>query len=430
MPKISVIVPVYNVEPYIRTCMDSIIAQSLNDIEIICVDDGSTDSSPAILDEYAEKDSRVKVIHKPNKGYGNSINVGFEASAGEYIGIVESDDYILPEMYETLYHCASVHNLDLIKSECVQFWDTIHYSRRIHISAMDGYFGKVLLKEDRILFYQFYMNTWSGIYKRSFLEENGIRHHETPGASYQDNGFWIQTMSMCSRAMWLDAAFYMYRQDNPMASVKSKGKVLAMYQEYCNVEKRLEQKKLYKELAVCRYYRMMRHRGTFIRISEEHKKDYAQLIFRDWDQYYDEIKDLDIRAKEDLFDWIRDLRREGRVEQVIAQSLDVKGKIDGCSRIILYGAGAWAEQVCLKLYNMGCYDKVETICVSKAADYKLLCGREVIPFHQVRNREKALFIIAVRSGGRPYDEIEERLRSGGIENYIDADTIINLFYSV
>lgn len=430
MPKVSIIVPVYNVEIYIRTCIDSILAQSLTDIEIICVDDGSTDSSPAILDEYARRDRRIKVIHKPNRGYGNSINAGFDVSTGEYIGIVESDDYILPDMYEILYRYAVTNDLDLIKSECIQFWDTINYSKRVHIDVMEDYFGKVLLKEDRLLFYQFYMNTWTGIYKRSFLEENGIRHNETPGAAYQDNGFWIQTMSMCSRAMWLDAAFYMYRQDNPAASVKSRDKVLAMYHEYCYAETQLERKGLKQELSVCRYYRIARHKGTFIRIGDVHKKEYAQLLFRDWDQYYDEVKDLDIQSREELFNWICDLRKEGRVEQIIAQRRAVKEKIDKCDRILLYGAGNWAENVCLKLYNMGCYDKVETLCVSKVSGQVSLCGREVIPFDKARYDAGSLFIIAVKSSGQFYKEIKKQLKDRGIRNYIDADTIVNHFYMV
>ena len=430
MPKVSIIIPVYQVESYIRTCIDSVLAQSLKDLEIICVDDGSTDSSPAILDDYASKDSRVKVIHKPNRGYGHSMNVGYEAATGEYIGIVESDDYILPDMYGTLYDYAVSNDLDLIKSECIQFWDTLHYSKRIHVSAMDGYFGKVLQKEDRILFFQFYMNTWSGIYRRSFLAENGIRHNETPGASYQDNGFWIQTMSLCNRAMWLDSAFYMYRQDNPAASVKSKNKVLAMYREYCDVETFLEQKHLTQELGICRYYRMMRHRGTFIRISEEYKQEYAQLIVRDWDLYYNQIKDLNIGSKEELFHWIRDLKEEGRVGQIISEILSVKKEIDRCGRIIIYGAGAWAENVCLRLYNNGYYDKVEAICVSGVPSKPYLWGREVLPFDRIRNRADALFIIAVNRKGTFYTEIEKRLLAEGIKNYMAADTIVDYFYIV
>ena len=105
MIKVSVIVPVYNVEKYLKKCIDSIIKQTLTDMEIICVDDGSTDSCPEILDEYANLDHRIKVIHKTNAGYGHAVNTGFAYAKGEYIGIVESDDYILPEMYETLYYC-------------------------------------------------------------------------------------------------------------------------------------------------------------------------------------------------------------------------------------------------------------------------------------------------------------------------------------
>ena len=88
VPKVSVIIPVYNVEKYLRECLDSVINQTLKDIEIICVDDGSTDSSGKILDEYAQKDKRIKVIHQENQGLGAAHNVGIDLAKGEYIGFV------------------------------------------------------------------------------------------------------------------------------------------------------------------------------------------------------------------------------------------------------------------------------------------------------------------------------------------------------
>lgn len=90
--KVSIVVPIYNVEKYLRQCLDSIVNQTLKNIEIICVNDGSTDNSLKIIQEFADKDSRIKIINKENTGYGNSMNIGFDAAIGEYIGIVESDD--------------------------------------------------------------------------------------------------------------------------------------------------------------------------------------------------------------------------------------------------------------------------------------------------------------------------------------------------
>ena len=238
MTKVSIIVPVYNGEQYLSTCLDSILAQTLEDIEVICVDDGSSDQSPAILDDYAKRDSHVHVIHKDNRGYGHSMNVGIDAASGEYIGIVESDDCILPNMYETLYSTAKNNDLDLVKSDVIFWWETLRYTCEYHKEDLNPYYGRVLDSSNRKLFFQFFMNTWTGIYKRSFLNENSIRHNETPGAAYQDNGFWIQTLSFCERAMWLKDAFYLYRQDNPLASIKSKSNVMTwsmnitLYQRY------------------------------------------------------------------------------------------------------------------------------------------------------------------------------------------------------
>lgn len=102
MPIISVIVPIYNAENYLHECVDSILAQTIHDIEVILVDDGSTDGSPAICDVYAQKDSRVYVIHKPNGRAASARNAGLRIAKGEYIAFVDADDWIEPEMYERM----------------------------------------------------------------------------------------------------------------------------------------------------------------------------------------------------------------------------------------------------------------------------------------------------------------------------------------
>ena len=113
---VSVLTPVYNVERYLPECLDSLRAQTLRNIEFICINDGSTDGSLEILKRYAELDDRFVIIDKPNSGYGASMNRGLDAARGEYIGIVESDDVASPDMFKKLYRFASCHRCDLVKS--------------------------------------------------------------------------------------------------------------------------------------------------------------------------------------------------------------------------------------------------------------------------------------------------------------------------
>lgn len=101
-PKISIIVPVYEVEPYIHKCVDSILAQTFTDFELILVDDGSPDNCGEICDEYEENDSRIRVIHKENGGPSSARNAGLNIAKGDYIGFVDSDDWIETDMYEML----------------------------------------------------------------------------------------------------------------------------------------------------------------------------------------------------------------------------------------------------------------------------------------------------------------------------------------
>ena len=114
MPVLSIIVPVYNVEQYLGKCLDSIKNQSFKDFEAILIDDGSTDGSGAICDEYAARDNRFKVIHQENKGVSNARNVGLELAIGQYFGLIDADDQIEPDMYENMISTAKEYMADIV----------------------------------------------------------------------------------------------------------------------------------------------------------------------------------------------------------------------------------------------------------------------------------------------------------------------------
>lgn len=242
--KVSVLVPIYNVEKFLPECLESLTKQTLKDIEIICINDGSTDSSPKIIQQYAEKDSRIVIINKKNSGYGDSMNQGLAIAKGEYIGIVESDDFIEKNSFAALYDMAEKYNLEVVKGN---YYEYVTQGRQdIRKSDMflpketnciiDPYFS-------RHIFYQ-QPSIWSAIYKRSFLKDNNIDFLPSPGASYQDAGFNFKVFAMARKVLFVNDAFLHYRQDNPNSSVKSNGKIYCVKEEYDNVEKYLKDKKV------------------------------------------------------------------------------------------------------------------------------------------------------------------------------------------
>ena len=113
-PLISVIIPVYKVELYLRECIDSVLAQTYQNLEVILVDDGSPDQCGSICEQYAEKDNRVCVIHKENGGLSDARNAGIDVAKGEYIGFVDSDDWVAPDMYECLYKASVEYNAEFV----------------------------------------------------------------------------------------------------------------------------------------------------------------------------------------------------------------------------------------------------------------------------------------------------------------------------
>ncbi len=296
MPKVSVIIPVYNVEQYLRECLDSVINQTLKDIEIICVNDGSTDSSLEILEEYAQKDSRIKIINKQNTGYGASMNKGIDAATGEYIGIVEPDDYVALDMYETLYNKAIELDLDLIKADFHRFIGEGENIKLFYrkLDRSNSYYNKIINLQEDITPYKFIMNTWSGIYKREFIEKYHIRHNPSPGASFQDNGFWFQTFAWAKRAYFLNQPFYMNRRDNINSSVKSKGKVYAMKYEYDFIMEFLNNNPDIKTRLLPIYWvkKYNNYMFTFDRIDISFKKEFLKVFSKEF-KLAEKRKELD-----------------------------------------------------------------------------------------------------------------------------------------
>ena len=286
MAKVSIIVPAYNVEPYLVECMESITRQTLEDIEIICINDGSTDGTLKILKRYAEKDSRIVLIDKENGGYGIGMNIGLSVATGEYIGIVEPDDFVPVNMFGDLYEIAKANDLDFVKADFYRFERDSNGDMFLtynHLDRKNQYYNKVFDPSHTPEAIRFIMNTWSGIYRKAFLDEYNIRHNETPGASFQDNGFWFQTFAFAKRGMIIDKPYYMNRRDNPNSSVKNVQKIYCINAEYDHIRDVLMQ---YPETweRFKTYYTLKRFHNsvaTLRRISNEFKKDYVERFSKE-----------------------------------------------------------------------------------------------------------------------------------------------------
>jgi glycosyltransferase involved in cell wall biosynthesis len=236
---VSIVVPVFNAAPYLAECLSSLRRQSLRELEFLLVDDGSTDGSRGLLEEFAATDPRAQVIAKVNSGLGHTLNVGLDRARGEYVGIVEPDDYIAEGMFEALHAEAVRHRADIARADFVRFHDTggrrcFRYCR-IAKERSDLY-RRVLDPAACPALFRSEVNTWCGIYRRDFLELDAIRHHETPGASYQDTGFFFQTLCRARRVYLIPRAVYRYRVDNPASSVKRSDNATAIRKEMCFLE--------------------------------------------------------------------------------------------------------------------------------------------------------------------------------------------------
>lgn len=257
-PKVSVVIPVYNVENYLRECLDSVCNQTLKEIEIICINDGSTDNSLSILNEYAKKDHRITLISQKNEGQSSARNQGLEIATGEYIYFLDSDDKIVPAALEKLFKLAETFNAELLFFDGDSFFETPklekekqHYKTYYHTK---GIYPKICTGDEIVClwkkFKDFRTSPVTEFFSRKFLKKNKIYFFK--GIIHEDNIFTLQALSIAKRVHYSRERLFLRRvRENSTMTMTDINKHLDGYTTTLLVVKKIfdQKRKTSKEYA-------------------------------------------------------------------------------------------------------------------------------------------------------------------------------------
>jgi glycosyltransferase involved in cell wall biosynthesis len=335
-PKVSVVVPIYNVEKYLRQCLDSIVGQTLKDIEIILVDDGGTDGCPAIVDEYAARDGRVVAIHKKNGGLGEAYNTGVARATGEYVGFVESDDWAEPDMFELLYDAAKKRDADISKAPFYIYNSLAAPERQNSVWRLSLH-GRTLLDlteeapkgvfniDDFPKLAFMHSSLWTYLYRADFIRQ--IPFVESRGASYQDFPFVFEVLCRAKSIVVVPKPLLHWRlEKNQGNSTMQIGKrVLQMPKRCLEGKKILRKYGKYDTLKEAFYLHCCTaNQGFYKRCEVNIKHRYFQAlreVFRDMTggagfryEYFDKAQK----------DWVEQILRNDYIKTILKSWLDWK----------------------------------------------------------------------------------------------------------
>lgn len=358
--------PSLNVRKYIRKCLESVINQTLRDIEIICIDAGSTDSTYEILEEYGKKDKRIKIIHSDFKSYGYQMNIGIEVATGKYIGIVETDDLIDADMFEKMYVTAEKYNVDYVKSSYKEFvecddnvlinWNSIKHLPEQFVGR------KIVLKDEIRARFIDPVHIWSGLYSKKFLDEKKIRFNETAGASFQDTSFSYLVGILADTCIYIENAFYCYRVDNDNSSVKSDSKIDCIINEFEFIEKELNNRNITDTHIVeeINKAKISTYMWNYNRLSDQSARIFQNQIYAEMDTLYNN-KNFVHTLDETLFQYLKILLGKQSIEKcIVNENKQIENveclitELNSGNNYIIVGAGDYANRIFLLSKAMKC----------------------------------------------------------------------------
>lgn len=360
--KVSVIVPVYNTSVYLKKCMDSLINQTLNEIEIICINDGSTDNSLEILEAYASNDSRIKILNQENQGQSAARNAGIEIAKGEYIGFLDSDDCAKSTMFEKLYKNAKEFNSDISMCSIEVFDEKTKVSHSNDYMSLD-LFGKAF--ENRVFspcetydfLFRICVVPWNKIYKKSFLTINNLKFIEN--LNFEDNVFFMDTHTSAERISLVNEPLVIYTQNSltsySSAPKKHDRKKLDFFRIFEEEERILKEKNIYPELEYYFEFEKINILNHWYRkiTDDDIKKEYAKKFHK----IYPNLKHLQHLFKLFYFLKIQWLLRKHKV--------------------IFWGASLYLEDI-LKTYKIKNPNILAIADKSGEKQGKTFCGYPII----------------------------------------------------
>lgn len=347
VPDVTIVVTVHNAERYLEKCIQSAIDQTYENIEIICVDGGSTDSSPEILKSIQLKDERIIIINDSNTSYGHKVNVGIEKAKGKYICILESDDCLELDMVEQLYKVAQNNDVDVVTGDYKIAFE-FHGKKIGYILnkySTELYNRVCNFEKERRHF--LHGGITGAIYRKSFLRDKKIELNETPGASFQDQSFSFLVDLLATTQYHLNIPVYIYTYDNPSSSMADDKKILEITWECSYIEKQLierEVKDLYiwEDYYNYKYFTYIEKMKSFSTSGKEiFKKEFAKEIMADEHSKEYSLVELSSAIKSELLkfnqnmDCFDDYMPKERPAKRMAKILDI---LDS-NETVLVGAG-------------------------------------------------------------------------------------------
>ncbi len=446
MTKFSIIVPVYNVENYLEECLNSIISQTYRNIEIICIDDGATDNSGNILDKYALADNRISVFHERNGGYGHAVNKGLEKATGEYIGIVESDDYIAPDMFHKFARDIETFNneVDVVKYSYTRLSKDEKNHRKLFEECMCE---KVISPKEYMDLFRVQCSVWSAVYRKQFLTDNHIIFLETPGASFQDMAFSFKVFCRAKNIVLSNDSIYFYRTNNVESSVHSSQKALCVCDEIREIDAYISRLNVASSFVInaryifmyqsywWNYYRIyggMRY-VFWLEMVKEMKAmvsdpylDNKYFTTKEWDRIQRILSDPEKYYNKENPYFKTFFNEEPLNEYTIKEHIYKEGLIqyfNANHRFMIYGAGVYGKKVLEFMKKNNCEEKLTGFIVTDRTN--LPGAIEGIPLYEICELpDSALditIIVAVKSENQL--EILRILKKSGIKKVIRVDTV-------
>lgn len=426
--KISVIVTIHNAEKYIQECLSSVVGQSFSEIEILCMDGGSTDATPAILRDYAAKDCRIRIINDSNTSYGHKVNRGIEEAKGDYISVLESDDLYEPFMLERLYEIVRRYHPDCVNGNYTNFFDI--NGRRF------GYVTKMYVEEDYNCLINYREEPerfgvipryWTGIFRKDFLVEQNIRMNESPGASFQDMSFRFLTSILATSAYHLNLPLYLYRIDNPGSSMHDSTKTVVIAEEHEFLRNELQKRGITNEYAWHNAYlwKYMDFRGNLSHLRGEYRQELFERYLRELEKDREALKKY---AKQGYGQFAgkmmeeppqkvlelleQDVRQEQDNRQRLYRFVHAVSEIDSGQKIVVFGAGQRGRLV-LELLQF------EKRCIGCVTDndrklWGMGIGEHMIlpPEKAVEKYPDALYVVANKQQAQ---KMKQQLQDMGIK---------------